>query len=252
MTTGTFFANIDVRLWVQAGTTASVPPTTSTGMTEVLSLSNASQQGSTDSTQVQDYSTGFGFKRQLVTGNSYTIDCALNLDPTSEGYKILKRAWKGGGKGELLRWYRNLPLVGSGNVDPQTDAGLAFVTNWQENLTSGGVATCTFTLLGDGEPYDYQQGNGIATLTLTNPGSGLSAGTAVPLVSTSPVQDSLSGKNATVTITVNGSGVIQTATIVAKGQNFRVGDILTITDPAVVGAGDTPPVFTVATVSTVA
>ena len=246
--TGTFFASIDVRFWVKPGTTASAAPTTSSTMTEVLSLSNASVQGSTDSQQVQDYSTGFGFKRQLVTGNAYTIACQLNLDPTSDGYKTLKRAWKRSALGETVQWYRQLPLVGAGNTDPQTDAGVAFVSNWQEDLQSGGVATCSFELTGDGEPKDYQQGNGIATLTITNGGSGLSAGTGVALISTTPAQDSLSGKNATATITVNGSGVIQTATIVAAGQNYKVGDVLTITDPTVYGSGDTLAQLTVATV----
>lgn len=247
--TGTFFASIDVRFWVKPGTTASAAPLNSSTMTEVLSLANASVQGSTDSTQVQDYSTGFGFKRQLVTGNSYTISCQLNLDPTSEGYKTLKRAWKRGALGETVQWYRQLPLVGPGNTDPQTDAGVAFVTNWSEDLQSGGVATCNFDLTGDGEPKDYQQGDGIATLTVTSGGNGLAAGTGVALVSTTPAQGSLSGKNATATITVNGSGVIQTATIVTAGENYKVGDVLTITDPAVVGTGDTAPVLTVATVA---
>ena len=56
-------------------------------------------------------------------------------------------------------------------------------------------------------------------------------------------------KNATVTITVNGSGEIQTTTIVAGGQGYKVGDVLTITDATVFGSGDTAPVLTVATVS---
>lgn len=248
MTTGTYFAAFDIRFFVKAGTTASAAPLTSAGMTEVLSLSNASLQGNTDSTQVQDYSTGFGFRPSLVTGNGYSISCSLNLDPTSEGYKVIKRAWRRSAAGETLQFYRELPVVGTGNTDPQTDVGVAFVANWQEDLQSGNVATCTFDLTGYSEPLDFQQGNGIATLTLTDPGSGLSAGTGVALVAKTPSHGNLSGKNATATITVNGSGVIQTATIVAKGQNYKVGDTLTITDPAVVGTGDTPPVFTVATV----
>jgi hypothetical protein len=71
----------------------------------------------------------------------------------------------------------------------------------------------------------------------------------VALVSTSPAQGNGSGKNATATITVNGSGEIQSTTIVAGGQSYKVGDVLTITDGAVVGSGDTAPVLTVATVS---
>ncbi|NBN88488.1 MAG: hypothetical protein EBV32_05335, partial [Proteobacteria bacterium] len=122
-------------------------------------------------------------------------------------------------------------------------------TNLQEDLTAGNVAKLTFTLEGYGVPQDYQQGDGIATLTITNGGNGLSAGTGVALVSTSPAQGNLSGKNATATITVNGSGVIQTITVVASGENYKVGDVLTITDTAVVGSGDTAPVLTVATVA---
>ena len=116
-------------------------------------------------------------------------------------------------------------------------------------MNNGQVATISFTLEGQGAPTDYQQGSGIATLTITNGGNGLSAGTGVALVSTTPAQGNLSGRNATVTTTVNGSGVIQTATIVAAGANYKVGDVLTITDPTVFGTGDTAPVLTVATVA---
>jgi hypothetical protein len=36
---------------------------------------------------------------------------------------------------------------------------------------------------------------------------------------------------------------------VASGENYKVGDVLTINDPTVFGTGDTLPVLTVATVS---
>jgi hypothetical protein len=218
-------------------------------MTEVLSLTNSSISVSSDTQTVLDYSTDFGFSSQLVTGNSYTISCALNLDPTSEGYKTLKRAAQTSANNVAVEWYRELPLVGSNNDNPQVDAGVAFVSNWSESLEAGSVATCSFDLLGYGAPKSYQQGDPVATLTLTNAGNGLSAGTGVALVSTTPAQGNGSGRNGTVTITVNGSGVIQSATIVAGGQGYKVGDVLTITDGAVVGSGDTAPVLTVATVS---
>lgn len=246
---GTYFAALDVRFWVKLGTTASTAPTTNSTMTEVLSLTNSSISVSSDTQTVLDYSTDFGFSSQLVTGNSYTISCALNLDPTSEGYKILKRAATTSANNVAVEWYRELPLVGTSNDNPQADAGVAFVSNWSESLEAGSVATCSFDLLGYGAPKSYQQGDPVATLTLTNAGNGLSAGTGVALVSTTPAQGNGSGKNGTVTITVNGSGVIQTATIVAGGQGYKVGDVLTITDAAVVGTGDTAPVLTVATVS---
>lgn len=246
---GTYFAALDLRFFVKIGTTASTAPTSTSTMTEVLSLTNASISVSSDTQDVLDYSTDFGFKSSIVTGNSYTISAALNLDPTSNAYLILKRAAQNSANNVAVQWYRELPLVGSGNTDPQVDSGVAFVGNWSESLEAGSIAACSFDLVGYGAPKNYQQGDGVATLTVTNGGAGLTAQTGVPLVGTSPEQGNGSGKNATATITVNGSGVIQTATIVASGENYKVGDVLTINDPTVYGSGDTLPVLTVATVS---
>lgn len=246
---GTYFAALDLRFWVKLGTTASTAPTSVSTMTEILSLTNAGIAVSSDTQDVLDYSTDFGFKSQIVTGNSYTISCGLNLDPTSDGYKALKRASMTSANNVAVQWYRELPLVGTTNTDPQVDAGVAFVSNWSESLEAGSIAKVSFDLSGYGSPKNYQQGDGLATLTITNGGNGLSAGTGVALVSTTPAQGNGSGKNGTATITVNGSGVIQTVTVVASGENYKVGDVLTITDPAVVGAGDTAPVLTVATVA---
>lgn len=218
-------------------------------MTEILSLTNAGISVSSDTQTVLDYSTDFGFSSQIVTGNSYTLSCQLNLDPTSAGYLALKRAAQTSANNVAVQWYRELPLVGTTNTDAQVDAGVAFVSNWSESLEAGSIASVSFDLLGYGAPKNYQQGDGIATLTITNGGNGLTAGTGVALVGLSPAQGNGSGKNATATITVNGSGVIQTATIVASGENYKVGDTLTITDPAVLGTGDTACVLTVATVS---
>lgn len=246
---GTYFAALDLRFWVKLGTTASTAPTSTAGMTEILSLTNTSISVSSDTQQVLDYSTDFGFTSQIVTGNSYTLSCALNLDPTSEGYKVLKRASMTSANNVAVEWYRELPLVGSGNDNPQVDAGIAFVSNWSESLEAGSISSVSFDLLGYGAPKNYQQGDPIATLTITNGGAGLTGGNGKALVSTSPAQGNASGKNATVDITVNGSGVITGATIASGGQNYKVGDVLTITDPSVFGSGDTAPVLTVATVS---
>lgn len=246
---GAYFAAFNVRFFVKAGTTASALPTTTSTMTEVLSLTNASVQGSSTSTKVKDYSSAYGFGQTLITETGYTIPCGLHLDPSSESYKIIKRAFRNAALGETLQWFRELPVTGSTDTVGQVDTGVAFVTNLQEDLAAGNVATLTFTLEGYGAPADYQQGKAVATLTITNGGTGLSAGTGVALVSTSPVQGNLSGRNATVTTTVNGSGVITAATIVSGGQNYKVGDVLTITDPTVFGSGDTAPVLTVATVA---
>lgn len=245
---GTYFAALDLRFWVKLGTTASTAPTSTSGMTEILSLTNAGISVSSDTQDVLDYSTDFGFKTSIVTGNSYSLSCALNLDPTSAGYLLLKRAAQTSANNVALEWYRQIPLVGTSNDHAQVDAGVAFVSNWSESLEAGSIASVTFDLTGVGAPLNYQQGDAIATLTITSGGVGLTAGTGIALVSTSPAQGNGSGKNATATITVS-SGVIQSTTIVSGGQNYKVGDVLTIVDPAVVGAGDTAPVLTVATVS---
>lgn len=218
-------------------------------MTEILSLTNTSISVSSDTQEVLDYATDFGFKSQIVTGNSYTINCALNLDPTSSGYMILKRAAQTSADNVAVEWYRELPLVGSGNDNPQVDSGVAFVSNWSESLEAGSIASVSFDLVGYGAPKNYQQGDPIATLDITTAGLGLTAGVGKALVSTSPAQGNGSGKNATVTITVGGTGAVTGATIVAGGQNYKVGDVLTITDPTVFGSGDTACALTVATVS---
>lgn len=249
MTSGAYFAAFNLRFWVKAGTTASTNPVVNSTMTEVLSLSNASVLGNSSSQRVTDYSSAFGFGKAIITETGYSIPCNLNLDPDSAGYKIIKRAFRNGANGMTLEWFRQLPVIGSTDTHGQVDTGVALVTNLQEDMTAGNVATISFTLEGYGAPSDFQQGKAIATLTITNGGSGLSAGTGVPLVGVTPEQGNLSGRNATVTTTVDGSGVITAATIVAGGQNYKVGDTLTITDPTVFGSGDTACVLTVATLA---
>jgi hypothetical protein len=245
---GTYFAAVGIRFWVKVGTVASAPPTSTAGMTEVLSVTDNSIQNSNTSQRVNDYSSELGYGKSLVTESGYSLPCNLNLDPTSDGYKILRRAGTQAANGVTLQWFRQLPVVAGTDALGQCDAGVAIVSQFQESLATNTVATMTFNLEGQGAPMMYQQGSAIATLTITNGGVGLTAGTGVALVSTSPAQGSLSGRNATVTTTVS-SGVITGATIVAGGQNYKVGDILTITDPTVFGTGDTAPILTVATVA---
>jgi hypothetical protein len=249
MATGTYIAALNIRLFLKEATTASSAPTSTTGMTEILSLSDASLQTTSETQTATDYQTPFGYGQLLVTGKSWTMPLTLNLDVTSEGYKLLRRADNNGPAGKTVQVWRELPLFGSTNTDAQVETGLAFVGGYQETMARGGIATVNFTLNGYGPPLTYQQGDGLATLTLTNPGAGLTAGTGIPLVPVTPVAGNLSGLGGTATITVNGSGIIQTATVVDAGRSFKVGDTLTITDPAVVGVGDTAPLFTVATVS---
>lgn len=246
---GNYFAAVGIRFWVKAGTVASTPPTSTAGMVEVLSVTDSSISNNNTSQRVNDYGSELGYGKSLVTESGYSLPCNLNLDPGSEGYKILRRAGMGAASGQTLEFFRQLPVVAGNDSLGQCDAGVAIVQQFQESLATNTVATISFSLEGQGAPQTYQQGSAAATLTITNAGNGLSAGTAIPLVPLSPAAGNLSGRNVTATITVNGSGVIQTAVIVSGGQNVKVGDTFTITDPTVVGAGDTAPVLTVATVA---
>jgi phosphoglycolate phosphatase-like HAD superfamily hydrolase len=148
MATGSFFAALGYKFYVKAGTTASTVPTTSTGMTEVLSLSNAGIQGSSDTTDVLDYGSTQGFKAALVTGQSYTIPCTMNLDLRDAGYKILKDAALNATT-KTVEWFRESPEMSSAGA-PETHAGVAFVTDFSEDIQAGNIAQVSFTLTGYG------------------------------------------------------------------------------------------------------
>ena len=149
MATGAFFNALNYRFWVKAGTTASAVPTISTGMTEVLSLTNAAIQSSTDTQDVLDYGSSLGFKAKLVTGNSYNIPMEMNLDLNDAGYAVLKQASLDAANGVTVQWYRESPEM-SATGNPEKHAGVAFVTNFSESIQAGNVATVSFTLEGYG------------------------------------------------------------------------------------------------------
>lgn len=149
MATGAFFNALNYRFWVKAGTTASAVPTTSTGMTEVLSLTNAGIQSSTDTQDVLDYGSSLGYKAKLVTGNSYNIPMEMNLDLNDAGYAVLKQASLDAANGVTVQWYRESPEM-SATGNPEKHAGVAFVTNFSESIQAGNVATVSFTLEGYG------------------------------------------------------------------------------------------------------
>lgn len=149
MATGAFFNALGYRFWVKAGTTASTAPTDSTGMTEVLSLTNAGIQGKSDTTEVLDYGSPQGFKAALVTGASYSIPMEMNLDLRDQGYQTLKSAFINAAAGVTVQWYRESPeMTSAGN--PEKNAGVAFVTDFSENIQAGNVAKVSFTLNGYG------------------------------------------------------------------------------------------------------
>ena len=253
MATGSFFAALGYKLYVKLGTTASTIPTTSAAMTRILSLDNTGIQGTSESTSVVDYDSEQGFQSNLITSQSYSIPCSMNLDVTDAGYEILKKAAINAASGSLLEWYRETPVTDASGDNPEVHAGLAQIGDFSEDIVAGNVAKVSFTLTGYGAYKFYPQGNPVATLTITTAGSGLTPATysAVALISSSPAAGIGSGKGATADIVVAAGGTVTaTPTIVAGGTNYRVGDILTVALGDVGGSGtDVVPTFTVATVS---
>lgn len=146
-----YFAALGYRFWVKLGTTGSTPPTSSSGMTEVLSLTNAGIQSQSDTQEVLDYGSSLGWKTQLVTGQSYTIPMAMNLDLRDPGYAILRQAALESAAGTAVEWYRESPEM-SATGSPEKNAGVALITDFSESIEAGQVATVSFTLTGIGAP----------------------------------------------------------------------------------------------------
>jgi hypothetical protein len=149
MAQGAFFASLGYRFFVKAGTTASTSPTASTGMTEVLSLTNAGIQGSSTTTDVLDYGSTQGFQASLVTGQSYSIPCTMNLNLNDAGYLVLKQAALDAATGVTVQWFRQSPEMSS-TGEPEYHSGVAFVSDFSESIEAGNVASVSFTLTGYG------------------------------------------------------------------------------------------------------
>lgn len=127
-------------------------------MTEVKNLTNFAIQSSSDTEDVQTYdydsSVAGGWSASVVTGNSYTVDCTLNIDMTDAGYQLLKKAALESATGTTVEWFRESPKP-AGDCDTgaiisgaETHAGVAYVTNFSEDIQAGNVAAVTFTLTG--------------------------------------------------------------------------------------------------------
>ena len=157
-----FFAAFGYKTFIAEGDTCSDVPAASGSMTEVKNLTNFAIQSSSDTEDVQTYdydsSGSGGWSNSVVTGNSYTVDCTLNIDMLDAGYLILKKAALESATGTTVEWFRESPTP-AGDCDSgmpistaETHAGVAFVTNFSEDIQAGNVAAVTFTLTGVG-PY---------------------------------------------------------------------------------------------------
>lgn len=149
MATGAFFNSLGYRFWVKAGTTASTNPSNSTGMTEVLSLTEAGIQGSTQTQDVLDYGSTLGFTASIVQQQSYSIPMQMNLNLNDAGYAVLKNAALNAATGVTVEWYRESPEMSS-TGSPEHHSGVAWVTDFSESIAAGNVASVSFTLTGYG------------------------------------------------------------------------------------------------------
>ena len=127
-------------------------PTASTGMTELLNCSDAGLVVKSKTQQVIDYSSNAGFAKSIVTGQSYELTVAVNLDPRDDGYQLLKEASRTAVEGSYIKWYRVSPLAGG--TTAEIHSGIASVQDFKEAIQAGGIAACTFVLAGyDGFTY---------------------------------------------------------------------------------------------------
>lgn len=158
MATGSFFAAFGYKFYVKLGTTGSTVPTSATGLTEVISVDNAGIQTTSTTVDVLDYGSEFGFSASLVTGQSYTIPMGMNLNLTDAGYAILKQASLEAVQGTTVEWFRESPSIDPLETALETHAGIAFVTDFSEDIQAGNVAKVSFTLTGYGAPVWTPEG----------------------------------------------------------------------------------------------
>lgn len=150
-----FYAAFGYKVYVKEGDACSTPPTESTGMTEVKNLTNFAIQTSSDTEDVKTYDdSAGGWAANVVTGQSYSVDCTLNIDMLDAGYLLLKKASLEAATGTTVQWFRESPTpagdcaTGAEYATAETHAGVAYVSDFSEDIQAGNVAAVTFTLNG--------------------------------------------------------------------------------------------------------
>jgi len=152
-----FYSAFGYKTYLKEGDACSTPPTDSTGMTEVKNLTNFAIQTSSDTEDVKTYDdTAGGWSSNVVTGQSYSVDCTLNIDMLDAGYLLLKKASLEAAVGTCVEWFRESPKSG-GDCESdtsisgaETHAGVSYVTDFSEEIEAGSVAKVSFTLTGLG------------------------------------------------------------------------------------------------------
>jgi hypothetical protein len=73
----------------------------------------------------------------------------MNLSLNDAGYIVLKNAALDAATGVTVEWYRESPEMTATGA-PEKHAGVAFVTDFSEDIQAGNVASVSFTLTGYG------------------------------------------------------------------------------------------------------
>ncbi len=249
MPSGEYLINFNHELWIAKGTTTSAIPTSTTGLTKVFNLTDASMTSTSTSVNVQDYDSDPTSAKEAITSVAKSMPVVLNLSPSDPAYQILMECCDRATENLAVRYFRISSRVpGSTGADPEVRAGIATVSGFNEGRAVAGVGAMTFTLTGFGGSTWYPQGGAAATVTVTSGGSGLTPATYTGVALT-PV--GIGGRNVVASIVVAAGGTVTAApTITAGGNNVRVGDVFTAALADIGGAaGDVAPTFTVATVA---
>jgi hypothetical protein len=151
----TFFISYGVRVYVKACTLAAVPPTTATGMVELINLIDQPFEIGTDKKDIITQNSTQGFKKPIITATEWMIPLEMNLDVTSEGYAILKfaamNAAKQGVNNAVQVWMVTPVTDGSADT-PEHHAGVAQVADFKPEMKAGEVAALKCKLQGFGDP----------------------------------------------------------------------------------------------------
>jgi len=217
-----FFNAFGYKFYAKKGTTSSTAPAASTGLTEIKNLSNAGISSSSDSQEVITYDTSTnGWKQQIVTANSYTISCELNIDTKDSGYKLLKEASRDCATGVMVEWYRETP--GSvGTTGPAANLGVT--GNGGSGITAvgpalTGVAVTSTTGAGTGLTVTLTVVGGVVTgAVIAAGGSGYKSGDSVTIA-----KAGVAGAASDITLqvlTIGSSGTPEVHAGVAAVGNF--------------------------------
>lgn len=150
-----YFNAFGYEFFAKKATTSSVTPVSPAGLTPIRNLSDSPIQSTSQTTEVLTYdAASIGWAQAIVTQNSYTIPCTLNIDVKDPGYILLKECARDAAAGIALQWLRRTPLAAEGGVgavqyltiiDPST-GGTAGLKNNVATTTSGGGTGLTVDL----------------------------------------------------------------------------------------------------------